>query len=513
MTAPRRAAAVILRRKGAGGGIEVFLVERAPHLRYFGGCLAFPGGTVEPGDGAVPVASSSVAGGRDGAHVDRDLAACAVRELFEETGVLLASGGGAGPAPEELRAARRALATGGRGRGGSERGAEAFARLLAEHGLAADASRLAPAGRFITPRFSKVRFDAAYFLAEAPWEPEVVPGELSGGAWWSPSEALRAWRAGGKPVAPPVLTVLEALASRPLEDALAELRAMPAEFDGSGRAVLAAPGYEMLPLETPPLPPEIPTNAFLVGGRSFVLVDPAPRRDPQRGHLFEAVGRRLAAGDRLLAIVLTHHHPDHVGCLEEAARRFGAPVWAHPRTGQLLGRKLERALEDGDAVEVGGVPDGRGDWALRVLHVPGHAEDHIVLHDGEARSLIAGDLVSTLVSMYVGSPGGSLREYFASLERVAALGLETLYPSHGTPSEEPAKLIHGTLRHRRARIEEILTLLGPEPRSPLSIALEIYPEARGRLRPLVERTTRAALEHLVEQGRAERAGVDAFRRR
>jgi glyoxylase-like metal-dependent hydrolase (beta-lactamase superfamily II) len=312
-------------------------------------------------------------------------------------------------------------------------------------------------------------------------------------------------------VAPPVLALLEALAGKPLDAAVEEMRAMPAEFEGSGRPIRFAPGYDLLPLETPPLPADIPTNVVIAGLRRFVVIDPAPRPDKGKRHLFEAIDARLRAGDELAAVVLTHHHPDHVGALEETVARYGAPIWAHRRTGELLGRGIDRPLEEGDEIDLGAGLDGRPGWTLRALFTPGHSEDHLVFHDERTRSLVAGDLLSSLVSMYVGSPGGNLRQYFAALDRVRALPVDTFYPSHGAPGHDLAGSVEETLRHRKERIEEIRGRLGPIARSAPDLAREVYATVNPALRPLFERTTRAALEHLAEDGRAIRAGEDAYR--
>jgi len=340
----------------------------------------------------------------------------------------------------------------------------------------------------------------------------VLEGELVRGEWWSPRDALDEWRRGKMPIVPPVLDILDSFGRHGVEATIDACRSSPSEFERSDRSVRLFPGYEIVPVETPPLPADIPTNVFLVGWKRFVLIDPAPRRETEQQHLFHAVDRRIAQGDELLAVVLTHHHPDHVGALEPAVERYRVPVWGHRKTGELLKRRLDRELGDGDRLELGSSPDGREGWSLQALFTPGHAEGHLVFHDERHGILVAADLVSTLVSMYVGAPGGNLREYFASMERVQGVDLRTLLPSHGTPTTEPQKLLRETVQHRKARIEEAAALLSDDPQEALAVALRIYPGGAGKLRPLVERTTRAALEYLVEEGRAERVGSDAFRR-
>jgi glyoxylase-like metal-dependent hydrolase (beta-lactamase superfamily II)/8-oxo-dGTP pyrophosphatase MutT (NUDIX family) len=490
---PRRSAAVILHRE-AGDRFEVFLVERSARLGFFGGEEAFPGGSVDPGDELLPWADDA------DLPAERDVLGAAARELFEEAGILLAA---PEPPAEEAALVRLALLEGEE---------DAFRGLLARRSLRLDAGRLERAARLITPRFSKVRFDTTFFLVDCQGEPSVVPGELSRGGWVEPGRALADWRRGARRIAAPVVSILDVFAARGLAGAVEELRAIPAEFEGSGRAIPMAPGYEVIPLESPPLPPEIPSNVFLVGGRRFFVVDPGPRSAGGRAHLSAAIERRLARGDRLEAVILTHHHPDHVGALEEVAGRFRTPVWAHARCGEILSRRLDRELADGDRIDLGEAPDGRPGWTLEALFTPGHAEDHLAFFDPFNRSLIAGDLLSTIVSMYVGSPGGDLDLYFASLARLKGLGVEVFYPSHGTPGRDLARLVDETIEHRRARIEEVAARLGPHPATSAEIASAIYGGVEPRLRPLHERAARAALEHLVRHGRASRSGGDAYMR-
>lgn len=499
MSTPRLSSILILHRNGPAG-LEVFLGERSAKLQHWPGHWVFPGGCVDPGDEDIPLSECEKLD-----SFERRLVACAARELFEETGLLVVKPEPSPGLSPDLELARQEILA-------AEKPARAFREVLERTGLTVDASAFHRVTRLVTPRFSGQRFDASFYLVRAAGEPSIIDGELVRGRWLAPGEALRLWRRGELRLVAPTLEVLDQLAAHGLEGALAHLQLLPADFEGSGRSVRVAPGYELVPLETPPLPPEIPTNSILVGERKFIWVDPAPRLEREQDHLAKVIAARRDRGHELLAIVLTHHHPDHVGMLERARELTRAPLWAHRITGELLETPLDRALEDGARIELGESPAGTPGWALEALFTPGHAEGHLALHDALHRTLVAGDLVSTLVSMYVGSPGGNLRQYLASLERVRELDLDALFPAHGAPSRSPRKLLEDTLRHRRARLEEVHAALGDEPRDPWSIACAVYPDGGGKLRPLTERTMRAALEYLVEDGRAERVGEDTFRR-
>lgn len=440
----RQAASVVLWRDR--GALEVFLVERARRLAFFGGYHAFPGGAIEPGD--------------------VDLQACAVREVREETGVRL------------------------------------------------DPAALRPITRLVTPCFSRVRFDTRFFLARTDREPRVTGGELAAGAWRRPADVMAAWRRGDLLLAPPAIAVLRELerAGDDLDTAVDALSALPPEYEGSGLAIPWTAGYELLPLRCEPLPPELPMSTMLVGWNRFIVIDPGTQGAAEREHLIEAVGRRIDSDDRLEAIVLTHHHVDHVAALDPLLERFPAPVWAHRITGELLSLALDRELDDGDRIELGDDPAGEPGWELECVFTPGHAAGHLALHDPRHRALVAGDLVSTAVSMYVGSPGGHLGTYFESLERIRALDAAILYPSHGMPTISARQLIDRTIKHRKARLDEIERLVAERGEIDVpTVAATVYQDVPPRFEDFYHRAARASLEYLVETGRVVAAGADRFR--
>jgi 8-oxo-dGTP pyrophosphatase MutT (NUDIX family) len=204
---PRDAAAAILYRH-TPGGLEVFWLKREAKLRFAGGYHAFPGGRVDAADAQVPVA------GAEG--LDAALRVAAARELFEETGALVAEGAARVPGPE-LAAARKALV--------EEKAS--FKDVLARWSLSLRAKDFLDAGRWITPPFMPVRFDARFFLVEVPLSAaaEVWPGELAEGGWVKPKEALQRWQDGTALLHPPNLHAMQVMEGfRGPEDAADRLR-------------------------------------------------------------------------------------------------------------------------------------------------------------------------------------------------------------------------------------------------------------------------------------------------
>ena len=473
-----------------GGGEEVYLVERSPELAFFGGYHALPGGNVDP---------------RDGADEERALRVCAVRELFEETGVLT-PGLAAGLVPRERAQLRADLVA----------GAPGAARFWER--VAAAPEALAPLrafGRLTTPPFAPVRYRTRLFQLELPpgEEPRVAPGELAGGRFVRPADELARWTRGEARIAPPVTFLLETLQGRGLEAALAAAQAACDELEaGVLHPVRVAPGLQMAPLRTPTVPPATTTNAYFVGEDAPYVVDPATPYADEQARLFDLFDRWRAAGRRLAGILVTHHHQDHVGAVAAASRRYDLPVHGHRLTLDRLppGFRRGRALADGDALELGTAPDGSTGWRLAAYHTPGHDRGHLIFVDSRYRTALAGDLVSTLSTIVIDPPEGHMATYLASLARARDLDLSLVCPAHGPTSARPRALFEGFLAHRRARADKLAGALAAGIGEPELLLARVYDDVAPALLPLAARSLAAGLEQLAEEGRARRLGADRW---
>ena len=171
---PRDAASLILLRL-EGREHRVLVGRRPPEARFLPGRYVFPGGAVEPDDSRARPASALNSGMVDSMAVGGKgiralgLAMAAVRETFEETGLLLADPGDVGPVRSPSWSAIRA------------------------HGVAPALHRLAYVGRAITPVPSPIRFQARFFVADAQYTTGALGGdsELEDLHWCSVNELAR----------------------------------------------------------------------------------------------------------------------------------------------------------------------------------------------------------------------------------------------------------------------------------------------------------------------------------
>jgi glyoxylase-like metal-dependent hydrolase (beta-lactamase superfamily II)/8-oxo-dGTP pyrophosphatase MutT (NUDIX family) len=493
---PATPAASALLARGPGSS-EVFLVRRAPQLRFFGGYWAFPGGKVDPGDADVPVRP----GAAPAALGPRRVAVA--RELFEETGVLVARrADGAFPAAgPEWEGWRGAVCTGRLG----------FGDLLRQQGLALHAGDFRLIGAITTPPFVATRFDTTFFVADLPpgQHAEVWPGELDLGRWAAAMDMLACWTRGECLLSPPTVMTLEAIRGRAVAEAPARLGPLlTALAGGKIHPIYFAPRVLLVPLPTTALPPSSWTNAYLVGRDPAYLIDPGTAEAAEQERLFELLDDQARGGLRLAAVVLTHQHRDHVGAASACAGRYRVPVLAHPRTAEALSGKVAVTglVHDGDRLDLGPCPDGGGPWQLEAVHTPGHAAGHLAFYEPHYRLLFAGDLVSTLSSVVIAPPEGDLAVYLASLRRVQGYPCRLLLPGHGGASSRPAETLADALAHRARREAQLLAALGPERRTIAELAPELYKGTPAELMRLAELQMLAGLQKLEREGQVEAAG-------
>ena len=514
----RPSASIVPWRRDAAGGVEVYWVRRNPELRFMGGWHAFPGGGLSRRDAAVPVHGAPQGfevGGRSPASGAADidhglpedlidgLVVCALRELFEETGLLLHHPEQPVSA-EQLHAGRQRLLA----------GEVAFEALLHAMGTTLDASPLVFAGRWLTPPLAPMGFDNRFFLL--PWpsqralQPSILHGELVEGEWIAAADGVERWRHSHVLMAPPILHLLRVLAQNGPEDGLPRLRRPQETFWGSIRHIEFRPGVHLLPLRTPTLPPATHTNAFLLGRQELVLVDPATPFEDEQERLLAAVRAAQAEGATLRAIWLTHHHVDHIGAVERLRRELDLPVFAHAASEAPLARlgiRLDGELRHGQRVVLAGDPP----CVISVHHTPGHTRGHLCFLVEEHGSLLAGDLVSALSTIVIDPPEGDMGDYLTSLEAMMELEPRLLLPAHGPVILDAMGKLEEFHRHRLQREQQVWELWQAGERDAAAMVRTLYAELPPQVHGIAQRQVVAHLEHLEQIGEIEPDATDAER--
>jgi 8-oxo-dGTP pyrophosphatase MutT (NUDIX family) len=210
---PRPAASVVIVRQSATGApepLDVWMIRRHASMKFLGGYYAFPGGRVDPADGAASAlacchgvdldAAEAVFPGHDGLPALAFWVA-AVRELLEESGVLFACDASGRPIdgrrpgiPALIASLRKELMAG-----------TPLPTLLAREGLKCDLRGLRYLSHFVTPISSPIRFSARFFVCRAPADqsPALFTEETSAAFWIHPGEGYRRFVAGEMKMAEP----------------------------------------------------------------------------------------------------------------------------------------------------------------------------------------------------------------------------------------------------------------------------------------------------------------------
>lgn len=489
---PKDAAAVILLRPHTDpNNPEVFWVKRSIKLAFLGGYRAFPGGQREAGDAEVRVRNCD----------DPERAAmvsCAARELFEETGVLLARGA------ETLTTGQRASLL-----DDLESARMSWPQLLAHFGLELDASDFTFVGRWVTPPFAPRRFDTWFFLTTCPakQEPRVTgDAELESGEWIAARAAYEHWQRSEMISVPPVLHALKSLSAGLDSGTIDRFLSVQEAHREPTRRIEFHPNYICFPVRTPTRPPATHTNCYLIyTSKEVLVIDPGSPYEDEQLALAVAVDDLLSEGRALKEIVLTHVHPDHVAGVKalndhlEATHGRRISIAAHRLTAESLRNQfpVDRFIEDEETLTLAGEPSIK----LRALHTPGHARGHLCFYDEGTGALISGDNIVGFGSVLIDPPEGNMREYLASLARMRALPrLSALFGGHGPAIANPEQKLDEYISHRLEREKLILAAVRDGASTPKEIVAQVYTDVAPKAHALAERAVLAHLEKLEAEG-------------
>ncbi|MDO9074026.1 MAG: MBL fold metallo-hydrolase [Rubrivivax sp.] len=529
----RAAASLLLLRDGAEG-LEVLMMvrpEREDDQR--GGAAVFPGGVLDARDRAAHAHCLGLDDARASHQLGMaagalDYLVAAVRETFEEVGLLLAQQ--ANGAPLDVAALQPWRAR-------LQAGSAGMAECCAATGVQLDVRGLVYCSHWLTPPGPQKRFDTRFFAALTPagQHADADRNEALELMWISPAQALEpalglkllpvtrvilkelgvhadaasALEAMRQRTAVPLIMPRRALTARgpgvvmPHELAYAEVGRLDPEGHGTVHATLLAGrvvrlSERVLRITAPnPGPMTGPgTNSYLVGGEGrFTLIDPGPVSEPHTQALLAALAD---AGGRLERILVTHTHRDHSPGAAALALATGAPVWGrvadHPEW-QDEHFAPERLPLHGERIVAG--PGA----TLRVLHTPGHASNHLCYLLEEERLLFTGDHVMQGSTVVINPPDGDMAVYLGSLHALLDETLDWLAPGHGFLVAQPQAVLRGLIAHRLKREAKVLAALREHGPGAVEALVEaVYDDVPAQLHGVAQRSLLAHLLKLQADG-------------
>ncbi|MBV7540161.1 MBL fold metallo-hydrolase [Acidovorax sp. sic0104] len=538
--ATRPAATVLLLRdaaaSGGAGGLEVLMTRRSDKASFAPGAYVFPGGGIDALDAAP---QTHAAADRRPTQSDLHLtqAIAAIRESFEELGVLLArhAADGCWAGASDIAALDRH---------------QPFAAQCSARGLRLAADSVFLLAHWITDRDLPRRFDVPFLVARMPegQEPVADEAEQFEPVWVKPADALSRHEAGQFFMIFPTIRTLQRLArfdtTQAVFDALAdehplwtscpragtlagrEARYMESDMPYGELALVCPDGQIVHPLDwqtaqpvpllrnvlrlTAPNPGVMTgpgTNSYLVGepATGFIAIDPGPADLEHIDRLWRAAG-----GD-IRMIVCTHSHADHSPgaaplqalCVQAGKARppiLGLPSAPTARAASTF--TPDRSLQNNELLTLAGqTPQGEMTHSLQVVHTPGHAANHLCLLLVEDALLFSGDHILNGSTTVVDPPDGNMADYLDSLDRLDAIcathGVEFILPAHGYVLGQARGAIAKLKAHRLAREAKVLAAMQALPGGTLEDWVRhAYDDVPPRMWPVAQRSLLAHVERI-----------------
>ena len=532
-----RPAATLVLTRDTDNGIEVLLLQRTWEAVFLPGYYVFPGGAVnaqEP-EGRAHVVGVEDADISQTMSLDEggaDYMLAAVRECFEEAGILLAqdASGQLIGADHGVHSERRALF----------QEEISLAQLCAKHGLTVPLDRLAYLSHWVTPPGPPRRFDTRFFVAVAP-EGQVASHdgtETIDHVWIAPAQALEEHRAGARLLGLPTIRTLRVLSEfgttgelmryahanppeafpdqpwpavrkgkpvmlEPNAPAYDEAVKLDPEGEGSTRAeivpgepVEVAAGVVRLTAPNPGMMTGPGTNTYILGHERFTVLDPGPANEAHIERILELTGGVVDQ------VVVTHTHMDHSPAVVQLKARTGCRVFGWP-------------APEGAGQDSSFTPDdqpGHGDLIvteagiLKVLHTPGHASNHLCYLLLDQELLFSGDHIMQGSTVVINPPDGDMKAYIDSMYDLLAEPVRFIAPAHGFLMGQPAAVMDYLITHRLSREHKVWrTLEALAPVSLKDLTARAYDDVPAAIHGLA---ARSALAHLLKLEAEHRAFSD-----
>jgi glyoxylase-like metal-dependent hydrolase (beta-lactamase superfamily II) len=246
------------------------------------------------------------------------------------------------------------------------------------------------------------------------------------------------------------------------------------------------------------------TNSYIVGTGKVAIIDPGPSNEAHAQALLDAV-----KGETVTHIIVTHTHSDHSPNTARLKAATSATVYAEgvhrasrPRYESEKGSSesgADRDFRPDVTVRDGDVIEGDG-WALQAVATPGHTANHMAFAWPERKFLFVGDHVMGWSTSIVAPPDGSMIDYMASLEKLAARNENLYFSGHGPEIPDAQRFVRFLIRHRQAREASILHRLAKGEADIPTLVRAIYIGIDPRLTGAAGYSVLAHLEDLVARG-------------
>ena len=270
-----------------------------------------------------------------------------------------------------------------------------------------------------------------------------------------------------------------------------------------------APGLWRIAVPSRTLPPFDHSNSYLLASRGVgVLVDMGGDSPAALASIDAAL--QQAEVTLFKALLLTHSHSDHIAGVGALVAHYDLPLYLHP----LEWPRLEQHLQtSGTSPAITMLRDGHkltvGDQLIEVLHTPGHSAGHLSFYLPELRTLLAGDMLASHGSTWVGLPEGDIAQYLQSLTRLEQQAAELIAPGHGDPIHNPRERLQQVRAHRLAREQQLLDILAEQQSDLATLCQRIYPELpNAKVQDLAQRSLLAQLQKLMAEMKVMHLGND-----
>ena len=268
-----------------------------------------------------------------------------------------------------------------------------------------------------------------------------------------------------------------------------------------GELVQLTPRVRRLTAPNPGMMTGPGTNSYIIGNRDLTVIDPGPEIASHIDAL------QAATAGRLRRILTTHTHFDHSPAVRALKAATGAVVMgmpAPPQDNQDQQFAPDRVPADDEVIDC-------GDFALRAVHTPGHASNHLCYLLVEDSLLFTGDHIMQGSTVVITPPDGDMGAYLRSLEKLLALDLACIAPGHGHLIDAPHDEARRLIAHRLKREQKVVEAFAVKNPATLDELVPIvYADTPVRLHRAARRSLYAHLLKLKQDGRA-RCNDDEWR--